>query len=121
MKDFDKYLAKLDDKNRVVLERIRAVIKDLVPDAEEKMSYGIPSFYHKGVYMIGFRAFKDHLSLFPTGEPVEIFKSRLTGHRLTKGSIHFTHDNLIDMNLLKDIVSLRVDSIDAKLMNKKHR
>lgn len=107
----DNYLSTVDEKDRVALESLRAYIHELVPGVEEKISYGLAAFYYKGKYLVAFGAFKSHLSLFPGGI-VDIFKPRLTGHKLTKGSMHFTAEKPIDKKLIKEIVELRKSTID---------
>jgi uncharacterized protein YdhG (YjbR/CyaY superfamily) len=61
----DDYLEDLGDSQRAELERIRRIVQDRVPDAEEGRSYGLPAFRYKRKPLLGFAALKDHLSLFP--------------------------------------------------------
>jgi uncharacterized protein YdhG (YjbR/CyaY superfamily) len=61
----DDYLEDLGDSQRAELERIRRIVLDRVPDAEEGRSYGMPAFRYKGKPLLGFAALKEHMSLFP--------------------------------------------------------
>ena len=63
--DVDEYLAALDEPKRGTLERLRKTILELVPEAEQCMSYGLPAFRLDGKVVAGFGAFKNHLSYFP--------------------------------------------------------
>ena len=66
----DDYLKNLPEPQKAELERIRKIVKQTVPEAEEVISYGVPGFKYKGKYLITFAAFKDHLSLFPGSAPI---------------------------------------------------
>lgn len=107
----DKYLSSIDPADRIVLEDIRIYIHKLVPEIEEKISYGLAAFYYKDKYLIAFGAFKNHLSIFPGGL-VGRFKAKLAGHKTTRGSIHFTASNPIDKNIIKEIILFRKSTID---------
>lgn len=109
----DTYLEKVNEPERAELERIRALIKQTVPDAEEAISYGMPAFKYKGKYLIGYCEFKDHLSLFPGSEAIEVLKDKLKTYKTSKGTIQFTLNNPVPESLLKEILALRVDDITA--------
>ena len=86
----DDYLKDLGDSQRAELERIRRIVLDRVPDAEEGRSYGMPARY-KRKPLLGFAARKDHLSLFPfSPRVVAAVTGRLAGYDLSKGTIRFT-------------------------------
>ena len=70
----DGYLAALTPAQRAQFERIRRIVRSIVPDAEETISYRIPTFKHRGKYLIYFAAFKDHMSVYPTVGAVEATK-----------------------------------------------
>lgn len=112
MEEVQKYLDGLDSPTKTELVRIRSVILDLVPDAKQQFSYGMPAFKYKGKYLAGFYAFKDHLSLFPTSQPVELLKHQLGDYKLSKGTIQFTLDNTIPQDLLVTIIHTRKKAID---------
>ena len=80
----DQYFANVDPTQRKELERIRTIVKNVAPEAEEVISYGMPGFKYKNKYLIGFNAFKDHLSLFPTSRPVEVYKDQLQDYKLSE-------------------------------------
>ena len=110
----DTYLKTLSEPEAAELERMRDIVHEIVPDATEVISYGMPGFRYHGKYMLGFNAFKDHLSLFPTGGPVEKFKNKLGDFKLSKGTIQFTVVKPIPDLLLKQIVQERIREIDEK-------
>ena len=109
----DDYLENLEPAQKAALETIRTIIHQVAPDVEEGESYGMPGFKHKGKYLGGFAAFKDHLSFFPTSEPVEALKDQLDGFKLSKGTIQFTVERPIPQTVLRELVQVRVRAIDA--------
>src|SRR5215831_1299714 len=86
----DEYLMQLGVPERAALERIRRIVHETVPEAEEVIGYGMPGFKYRGKYLVGFSAFKNHLSLFPASGPVEAFKEQLRDFNLSKGTVQFT-------------------------------
>lgn len=111
MKEVESYLAKLSDDQKKPLEQIRNLVKEMAPDAIEGISYGMPGFKYKGKYLLGYAAFKDHLSFFPTSTPVEAFQKELKDFKISKGTIQFTAENPIPEELLKQIIEYRVQSL----------
>lgn len=107
----DDYLKDVGKTQRTELERIRRIVKQILPEAEEVISYGMPGFKYKGKYLIGYNAFKDHLSLFPTSRPVEVLKDKLQGYKLSKGTIQFTPTNPIDESIIKELLLVRIADI----------
>lgn len=104
MSVIDKYLEHIDPDQRAELERIRKVAKQVVPDAEETIGYGMPVFKHNKKYLIGMCAFKKHLSIFPGSGPIDALQDKLKKYKTSKGTIQFTTDNSIPDALLKEIV-----------------
>jgi uncharacterized protein YdhG (YjbR/CyaY superfamily) len=105
----DEYLAGVPQPARSTLKHIRAVIQSVVPaETTEVISYGIPMFKHKGM-LLGYAAFKNHCSLFPTGSGViKKFAKDLKGFATSKGTIQFPSDKPLPDALLKKIVKVRV-------------
>jgi len=111
MSIIDDYLEKVTGPQRAELERVRRVVKEVVPEAKEVISYGMPGFKYNNKYLVGFAAFKDHMSLFPTSGPVEALKEKLGKFELSKGTIQFTLDNPLPDSLIQEILSQRLADI----------
>ena len=111
MTPIDTFLANLSDSQKSELERIRRIVHETVPEAKEVMSYGVPGFKYKDKYLVGFCAFKNHLSLFPTSGPIMALKDKLSGFKLAKGTIQFTEGNPIPEPLIKEILQNRLADI----------
>ena len=108
MSAMDDYLQRLPPAQREALERVRAIVGALVPDAEEGTSYGIPAFLYAGRPLLGFRAAKHHLSVFPfSPAAVEAVKDRLEGFDVAKGTIRFTPDRPIPDAVLEAVIRSR--------------
>jgi uncharacterized protein YdhG (YjbR/CyaY superfamily) len=108
-KTVDDYLATVPEPACSTLKHIRKVILSVVPaETTEVISYGMPMFRYNGM-LVGYAAFKDHCSLFPTGSGVlDRFEKELKGYRTSKGTIQFTHDKPLPDALVKKIVKARV-------------
>lgn len=113
MEDVNAFLAKVPVAERAELERIRKLVKKLVPDAVESISYAMPAFKYKAKPLVYYSAFKDHLSLFPTSGPTDILAAKLEGFKVSKGTIQFTLDKPLPEELLGDIVLTRKAQIDG--------
>jgi uncharacterized protein YdhG (YjbR/CyaY superfamily) len=116
-KTVDEYLARIPEPARTTLNKIRAVIRSVVPaETTEAISYGVPTFKYKGP-VIWYAAFSKHCSLFPTAAVIEKFKDELKGYRTSKGTIQFPLDKPLPASLVKKMVKARI----AEIENKKKR
>lgn len=101
-KDIDEYIAGFSGETRKKLEQIRKTVREVAPEATEKISYGIPTFYLNG-NLVHFGGFKDHVSLFPTSYGVATFKDELSAYETSKGTIKFPLDKPLPLDLIKKI------------------
>jgi len=108
-KNVDEYLARVPEPARSTLKHVRAVIRSVVPaETTEVISYGIPMFKYNGM-LVGYAAFKNHCSLFPTGSGViEKFAKELKGYATSRGTIQFPSDKPLPDALVRKIVRVRV-------------
>ena len=108
-KSVDEYLARVPEPARTTLNKVRAVIRSVVPpETTEVISYGIPTFKHKRA-VVAYGAFANHCSLFPMGSAaIRQFANELEGYQVTKGTIHFPLDKPLPAALLKKIVKARL-------------
>ena len=113
----DEYLARVPEPARSTLNKIRAVIRSVVPpDAREAISYQIPSFKYKG-WLVGYAAFADHCSLFPGALPKE-FADELEDFSTSKGTIRFPVDKPLPAALVKRLVKARIAQNKRKELKK---
>ena len=103
----DEYVQALTPGQRQQYERVRATVKRLVPDAEETISYGIPTFKYRGKYLIYFAALKHHMSIYPT-------LGAVTPTMGTKGTFQFTEADPVPEDVVMRIVAQRKATIDRR-------
>jgi uncharacterized protein YdhG (YjbR/CyaY superfamily) len=110
----DAYLATLPADQREALQRLRAQIAGLVPDAEETISYGMPAFKLRGRGLVWFAAWKAHCSIYPlTATFLEANADALKGYGRTKGSLHFTPEAPLPEALVERLVRARLADLEG--------
>lgn len=114
MSSFDQYLATVPDAQKAELERIRQLVRRAVPEAEEGTSYGMPAFKYRKRPLLGFRAGKNHLSVYPfSPEAIDAARDALAGFDLSKGTVRFTPDKPLPESALEQLLHYRILEIDA--------
>ena len=103
----DEYIAMFPEEVRKILEELRATIKAAAPEAEEKISYQMPTFALKG-NLVHFAAFKNHIGFYPTSSGTQAFKNELSIYEGAKGSVRFPIDKPLPLKLISKIVKFRV-------------
>jgi uncharacterized protein YdhG (YjbR/CyaY superfamily) len=92
---------------RTLLEQIRSTIRRAAPEATEKISYGIPTFYYNG-NLVHFAAFKKHIGFFPTPSAIKEFEKELKDYETSRGTIQFPLTYPLPLKLIERIVRFRV-------------
>jgi len=106
-KNIDEYIAGFPPDIQELLERIRMTIRKAAPDAEEKISYQMPTFALKG-NLVHFAACKNHIGFYPTPTGTEKFQKELSIYKGAKGSVRFPLDRPMPFALISKIVKFRV-------------
>jgi len=109
----DEYIAAQSEEIRPILVRTRETIRKAAPDAIEKISWNMPTFW-QGENLIHFAAFKNHLGIYPGDLTLSPFEERLAGYKKSKGAIQFAYEKPIDYELIADITSWRVSCVACK-------
>ncbi|HLW94227.1 MAG TPA: DUF1801 domain-containing protein [Solirubrobacteraceae bacterium] len=113
--EVDEYLRGLDEPKRGTLEALRRTILEIVPDAEQVISYRVPAFRARGKVIAGFAAFTTHLSYLPfSGSILNQLGSDLDGYTMTKSSLHFPVDRPLPTALVNKLIATRLAEIDAR-------
>jgi uncharacterized protein YdhG (YjbR/CyaY superfamily) len=118
-KDMDEYIAGFPNDVQEILERIRMTIRKAAPDAEETISYQLPTFTLKGHYLIYFAAYKKHIGVYPAPTGIEKFKNELSIYGSGKGTLKFPLDKPIPFGLISKIVKFRVKGKFGKSSGKR--
>ena len=108
-KEVDEYLQGVDEPKRSTLQALRRAILEIVPDAEQVISYRVPAFRVGGKTVAGFAAFKDHLSYLPfSGSVLPQLSDELEGYTMTKSALHFPIDRPLPKTLVKKLIAVRL-------------
>jgi uncharacterized protein YdhG (YjbR/CyaY superfamily) len=123
-KNIDEYIARFPSDIQEILEQIRATIKKVVPEAEETISYGIPTFKLNGTYLIYFAAYKNHIGFYPVpGALDQLDKAFLSYKTSGKGTIQFPLNRSMPFDLITKLVKSQVkenvERVAKKGKNKK--
>jgi uncharacterized protein YdhG (YjbR/CyaY superfamily) len=114
----DEYIATFPKDVQAILEEVRATIKTCVPEAEEKISYQMPTFALNG-NLVHFAAFKNHIGFYPTPSGIQAFKDELSIYANAKGSVQFPIGKPMPLELIRKIVKFRVAENLAKAGKRK--
>jgi uncharacterized protein YdhG (YjbR/CyaY superfamily) len=121
-RSIDEYIATFPADIQALLETMRATIRAAAPEAEEKISYQMPTFFLNG-NLVHFAAFKNHIGFYPASSGIEAFKDELVAYAGSKGAVRFPLDKPLPLDLVGRIVKLRVaenlDRAAAKSLKRK--
>ena len=105
----DQYLDALEEPKRTTLARLRQTILDILPEADQGISYGVPAFTVRGKTIAGFAAFKNHLSYLPhSGSVFPQLKDELTGYSTSSGALRFSIDQPLPVPLVEKLIAVRL-------------
>ncbi|HYA01107.1 MAG TPA: DUF1801 domain-containing protein [Candidatus Binatia bacterium] len=111
--EIDAYLAGLDEPKRSTLTALRRTIREILPDAEEGISYGMPAFRLHGKVIAGFAAFKSHLTYVPHSGSV-IPQVDTAGYSSTAGALRFPVDAPLPRSLVEKLIAVRLEQVLAE-------
>ncbi len=103
----DAYVASFPDDIQSILQALRESIKSAAPDAQEKISYQMPTFALKG-NLVHFAAYRNHIGFYPAPSGIEAFKDELASYKSSKGAVQFPINEPLPLELINRIVEFRV-------------
>ena len=110
--EIDEYLRGIDEPKRATLEALRRTILEIVPDAEQVISYRVPAFRVGGQTVAGFAAFQRHLSYLPfSGSVLSQLTDALAGYEMTKSALHFPVDRPLPKALVRRLIAVRLGEL----------
>jgi uncharacterized protein YdhG (YjbR/CyaY superfamily) len=113
----DEYIATFPKDVQKILQQVRETIHTAAPDATEKISYQMPTFYLDG-NLVHFAAFKNHIGFYPAPQGIEAFKEELSKYEGAKGSVQFPLDQPMPLKLITRIVQYRAEGNRQKAAEK---
>lgn len=116
--DVEGYIATYPATTQRLLKQLRKVIRQLAPEAEESISYQMPAYKLKGP-LVYFGVHNKHIGFYPTPSAVTAFQAQLKDYTCSKGAIQFPLDKPLPLELIRNIVSFRVDENKRKADKKK--
>ncbi len=114
MNEIETYMLQFPDNVRGILQKIRAIIKEIAPDADESIAYGMPAYKLNKKPLIYFAGFKKHVGFYATPSGHAAFKNELAQYKQGKGSVQFPLDQAIPYELIEKMVQFRVEENLAK-------
>ena len=116
----DAYIASFPEPALSRLEKIRAVLRTELPEAVEKISYGIPTF-HQGRNLVHFAGYANHTGFYPGAAAMAAFAAELTGYQHAKGSVRFPHDAPLPIELIVRMTRFRLEEEKRHIAQTKKR
>ena len=108
-KEVDRHLAKLQEPQRSTLQKLRELILEEIPEAEEVISYGFPGYKLNGKIICGFDAFKNHCSFFPHSSLViPELEKELVNYKTSKGALQFGIDKPLPKTIVRKLIRTRI-------------
>ncbi len=104
----DEYIASFPEETQAKLRELRATIRAAAPEAEEKISYQMPTFFLKG-NLVYFAAWKKHIGFYAIPSANEAFKDELAAYTVSKGAVQFPLDQPLPVDLITRMVRFRVE------------
>ncbi len=114
----EQYYSSVPIQAKIKLYEMREIIKSVITDAEEVISYGIPAFKQNEI-LVYFAAYKSHIGFYPTSSGIKAFGSELADYKWSKGAVQFRIDKPLPKTLIKRIVKFRAKQDGEKTKLKK--
>ena len=113
------YITAAPPKARPMLRQLRALVRSVAPQAEEKISYSMPYYEYHG-RLVYFAAFRDHISFFIWGPVVERHAKQLLKYKTSKGTLQFPFGEKLPLVLLKKLIKGRMKENQARVTSRKN-
>ena len=110
--EIDGYLEGVDEPKRSTLQEMRRRILEIVPDAEQTLSYSVPAFKVRGKTIAGLAAFKNHLSYLPhSGSVLGALKDETRDYGQTRSALHFPVDSPLPRELIHQLIAVKMREV----------
>ncbi len=102
-KNVDEYISVFPEQTKIILEKVRNTIVKVLPDAEERISYGIPTYTFPAGNVVHFGGYPKHIGFYPGSGAIIDFAEQLKEYETSKGTIRFPLDKPIPYDLIEKI------------------
>jgi uncharacterized protein YdhG (YjbR/CyaY superfamily) len=109
-KTVDRYIASFPDNAGRKLAELRSTVRELAPEAQEKISYRMPAYF-LGRNLLYFAGFAKHIGFYPGAEAIACFEPELAKYKHAKGSVQFPLDRPLPLTLIRRLVKFRLASL----------
>ncbi len=109
----DEYISSFPEPNQVKLTELRNLIKELVPEAKEKISYQMPAFTLNGM-LLYFAGYAKHIGFYPGASTIMAFMDELAGYKTSKGTVQFLLNQPLPIDLITRMILFRVDENQSR-------
>lgn len=116
--NIDEYIAAFPASVQKLLRELLAAIRTAAPEAQEKISYQMPTFYLNG-NLVHFAAYKGHIGFYPTPSAMEKFSAELAAYETSKGAVRFPLDQPLPLDLVRRMTAFRAAENQAKSPSKR--
>ncbi len=106
--EVDKYINNFGGITKDRLEEVRAIVESVIPDAEEKISYGIPAYFVDGKMVIYFAGYKNHIGMYPGNTKSDAYNQLAAKYAHGKSTARFPHDEPLPTDIIKSFISVRL-------------
>ena len=103
----DAYINGFSSPQKELMQQLRSIIKELAPEAEEKISYGMPGYMLNGM-LVYFAGYEKHIGLYAMPSAVSAFKDELTKFKTSKGTVQLPLDKKLPVTLIKKMIRYRI-------------
>lgn len=119
-KNIDNYISSFPSEVQLLLQQLREAIIESAPAAVEVISYSMPAYKLNGM-LVYFAGYKNHIGFYPGSSGVKAFEHLLSGYRYSKGTVQFSLDKPLPVDLIKEMVIFRVNENLGKASQKKNK
>lgn len=108
-KTVEEYIAGFDEEVQTKLIKLRKIIKETAPDAQEKISWGVPTYYQNG-FLVQFAAYKKHIGFYTSPATIAYFQEELSNYQTnTKNTVQFMMNQVLPIELIRKMIVFKVE------------
>lgn len=109
MNEVDEYIKGFPEEVQERMTEIRNIILELAPQATERICMRMPTYDLNGKWLVHFAGYEKHIGFYPQPQGITAFKEELSSYKTSKGAVQFPMGKPLPLDLIREIVSFRVD------------